>query len=112
MTNIFAFRATNPKVMLACKDPVGPENDKHLLEVREEAGLSVACWGNHGTHLNRGDNVWKMLKDLSCLTFTKAGQPGHPLYLPKSLLPIERFDFLDRREVGTGFAFKIAKEGK
>ena len=37
MLNIFAYRATDPKEMLAVKDPIGPENDGHIQAALSEA---------------------------------------------------------------------------
>ena len=48
MTNIFAFRATDPKDMKAVHDPVGMDNDMHLLRVSRHAGVVIAAWGAHG----------------------------------------------------------------
>src|SRR4051794_1235729 len=31
MANLFAFRATDPVAMRAAPEPVGPDNDEHLL---------------------------------------------------------------------------------
>lgn len=89
MTNAFAFRATDPKVMLAAAYPIGQENDVHLLRVSQGAGVIVAAWGSHGTHRGRDQEVRRMLPKLHCLSLTKAGQPGHPLYLKASLVPVE-----------------------
>src|SRR5690242_6108456 len=47
MTNLFAYRATDPRVMKAFPYPVGPENDKWLVRCAREAGVVVAAWGNH-----------------------------------------------------------------
>jgi hypothetical protein len=87
MTNLFAFRATDPEVMKKEIYPIGESvlNDVHLLEVGQNAGLIVAAWGNHGDHLKRGDSVRKWLRDthglkLNCFRLTKQGQPEHPLY--------------------------------
>lgn len=88
MTNIFAFRHTDPVVMKAQGDPVGPENDTALLHLAKDPGVVVAAWGNHGSHLGRGKHVTEMLANLTCLRRTKKGHPGHPLYLPKFLTPI------------------------
>jgi hypothetical protein len=88
MTNLFAFRATYPAVMKAQEDPVGPENDTSLLHLAKDADVVVAAWGTHGSHQGRGKHVGGMLANLTCLRLTKAGHPGHPLYLPKSLTPI------------------------
>lgn len=87
MTNIFAWRATDPRDMKAQDDPVGPENDMHLRECANHASIVIAAWGTHGAHMNRGAQVRAMLPELKCLRLTKHGYPAHPLYLPKTLTP-------------------------
>ena len=87
MTNLFAFRATDPKDMMAVADPVGPDNNANLLDVAKDAGVIVAAWGAKGTHKGRDAEVCKMLPPLHFLALTKDGHPGHPLYLPKTLTP-------------------------
>jgi hypothetical protein len=88
VTNIFAFRATDPNVMKAHPEPIGKDNDHWLLEVANNADLVVAAWGNNGTHIQRDKSVRKLIKNLHCLRITKTNQPEHPLYLPKILRPI------------------------
>jgi hypothetical protein len=88
MTNLFAFRATNPKVMKSVADPIGPENDKYLIDYSSKAGVVIAAWGNHGTHGGRYLEASKLLFNLHCLKLTKTGMPSHPLYLPQALKPI------------------------
>lgn len=87
MANLFAYRATDPKVMKSAVDPVGPDNDDFLNALAEDAKVIVAAWGNHGTHRGRNLEVVGMLENLHCLKLTKSGQPMHPLYLPKTLTP-------------------------
>lgn len=87
MTNIFAYRATDPVQMMRQFDPVGPANDAHLRLMAKNAGVVVAAWGAHGIHMSRGSQVRRMLEPLHYLKFTKSGQPQHPLYLPKILRP-------------------------
>ncbi|MGH9962981.1 MAG: DUF1643 domain-containing protein [Pyrinomonadaceae bacterium] len=82
MTNIFAYRATNPEVMKQQDDPIGPENDQWISADAKNASVIVAAWGVHGTHLDRGAAVVKLLPRLSCLGVTSKGHPRHPLYLP------------------------------
>lgn len=89
MTNLFAFRATDPKVMMAADDPVGADNDTHLSQCAATAGVVVAAWGSHGTHSGRHRAVKTMLPNLHYLRLTQDGHPGHPLYLPKTLVPIK-----------------------
>lgn len=83
MTNIFAFRATDPKVMKQCPLPVGPENDRWLVEIARGASLTVAAWGVHGEFMARNVEVMKLLDNLQCFGVTKDGHPKHPLYLPE-----------------------------
>lgn len=86
MMNAFAFRATDPAVMKAHPDPVGEKNDYWLKEMALEAGIIIAAWGLHGKHLDRQASILKLLPHpIHCLTTTKDGTPGHPLYLKKSL---------------------------
>ena len=88
MTNIFAFRATDPAVMKAYPEPIGQDTDATLAELAKNAGVVVAAWGNHGSHLGRDRQVVALLSDLHCLKVTKAGQPSHPLYLSRALKPM------------------------
>ena len=90
MVNLFAFRATKPEDMRAAADPVGPENDRHILEVVAKADKIVCGWGSNGDFRGRDGEVEVLLRDyeLTCLATTKAGRPGHPLYLKKNLTPV------------------------
>lgn len=88
MTNIFGFRATDPKDMKADDDPVGPDNDYWLRKTAERSGIVIAAWGTHGAYLDRGNEVVALIPDLHCLKVTKDGFPSHPLYLKKNLNPI------------------------
>ncbi|KVP17103.1 DUF1643 domain-containing protein [Burkholderia ubonensis] len=87
MVNLFAFRATYPADLLQASDPVGPENDAWLKHFAHHASVVIAAWGVHGTHLARDAAVKELLPQLHCLRRTKDGHPGHPLYLPKTLVP-------------------------
>lgn len=88
MTNIFAYRSTDPKWLLECADPIGSQNDDALLNCYQEADIAIAAWGTHGTLKDRNIAVRKLLPKLHYLRLTKDGHPGHPLYLPKTLKPI------------------------
>jgi len=88
MLNLFAFRATDPKVMKAAADPIGPENIFKILEGCERSSRVVAAWGVHGSHMGMGRRVAKLMQPrLECLGTTKAGHPRHPLYLRKDTKP-------------------------
>lgn len=90
VTNVFAFRNTNPTLMKAARDPVGPGNDAAIVRAARESALVVCAWGNHGAFLDRSSRVKTLLKDqkLHALRVNANGEPAHPLYLPGRLRPI------------------------
>ncbi|MCK7458888.1 DUF1643 domain-containing protein [Idiomarina aminovorans] len=87
MVNLFAFRATVPADMMSAKDPVGPDNDKWLVDIAKTAGAVVAAWGNDGSYLGRSSAVKELIPNLCALKINRAGEPAHPLYLKGSLVP-------------------------
>jgi len=93
--NIFAYRATDPRVMRAAADPVGPENDAAILAALPWADRVICAWGTHGAHLGRGPTVAAMLRradaSLWHLGLSKAGHPKHPLYIGYAVQP-ERWE--------------------
>ena len=93
VTNIFAYRATDPVVMRAQSDPVGPENDRYITEQAQQAEMIMLGWGNHGAFRNRGQEVLRLLEGLGvvpfCLGLTGSGQPRHPLYVSYQM-PLQR----------------------
>ena len=89
MANLFAFRATKPGDMKNASDPVGPENDEHLAALANDSAITLAAWGVHGAFGGRHNTVRVMLPRLHYLRLTKGGHPGHPLYLPATLKPVE-----------------------
>lgn len=89
MTNIFAFRETDPKIMMNYKEPIGPENNNTLKKLSEKAGIIIAAWGKYGNYLNRQKEIINLIPDLYCLKKNKDGSPSHPLYLKKDLIPFK-----------------------
>ena len=80
--NLFAWRATDPKELRQAEDPIGPENDRHLMHMSGAADAVIAAWGAHGAYQNRGRQVEGMLEGtVEHLGLTKQGHPKHPLYL-------------------------------
>lgn len=80
MLNLFAYRATEPKVMKSFATPIGNENDIAAL-IQGCTGPLVACWGTHGLHLDRGSEVKKQFRGLQCFGRNRDSTPRHPLYL-------------------------------
>jgi hypothetical protein len=85
VTNVFAWRSTDPKALRDVKDPVGKGNDAAILRAARESDLVICAWGNHG--MGRTRHIRELLGDipLHVLKLTGAGEPGHPLYLKKNL---------------------------
>jgi hypothetical protein len=90
-TNIFAFRSTNPAGLRTANDAIGPENNEAIVTAAKNADLVIAAWGAHGELQDRGNAVRQMLGKagvpLHMLRLTKAGHPGHPLYLSGDTVP-------------------------
>lgn len=91
LTNLFAYRATNPKELARQRDPYGEDNDDAIMLAAETSAITVIAWGNHGTIAGRGDSVIAMLHDMDVrpyyFTKTLKDQPCHPLYQPSYLRP-------------------------
>lgn len=86
--NLFAYRSTEREKLYGAADPVGPDNDGWLKELRDEAGAVVCAWGRAGGYRHRDRAVLSFLHQPYCLTKLKSGYPGHPLYKSKELEPI------------------------
>jgi hypothetical protein len=114
VVNLFAYRATEPRVLKRAADPIGPDNDDHLLEVARDSGRVVAAWGVHGSHRIRDDSVLELLRaagvKVSCLSRTQAGHPRHPLYAKASLRcrPFKVRDKMEPRRGGSGRSLPVA----
>lgn len=97
VTNLFAYRATDPKDLYAAAragvDVVGADNDAWLLSAAQCCALTICAWGNQGGFLKRSQKVLDLLLThglrAHALRVSGTGQPAHPLYLPGSLTPKE-----------------------
>ena len=90
VVNIFALVSTDPRVLYKTIDPVGPSNDLHIAQSIADANHVVVAWGQHGSHMKRGEAVLRLIrksKDPYAFRLTKSGEPYHPLYQPDRLVP-------------------------
>ena len=95
--NTFAYRATDKKHLRGiAEDPVGPENDKHLIEMAKKAAIVVFAYGKpqHKKLRARGKELARLLIEKAhvnplILSLGKDGTPKHPLYLKKTSKPVE-----------------------
>jgi hypothetical protein len=99
VVNPAALISTDPKGLLAADDPIGPDNDAHIIEAVCEADIAVVAWGN-GVELlaraypERVEHVLGLLRGedrgLQCWGKTTKGHPCHPLRLAYTT-PLEPF---------------------
>lgn len=86
VVNLFAYRSTDPAGLHIADDPVGPENDRHIVEQAKHAQAIVAGWGaKDSTAVTaRASRVMELLsgRQVHALRLTKKGRPEHPLYVP------------------------------
>lgn len=92
MTNLFAWRDTDPKAMKKAGDLVaGIDNQHHLLQCASHAEIVIAAWGKDGVHLNQDLNVRQYMDSIGVplhhLGLNGDGTPKHPLYLKKTTKP-------------------------
>ncbi len=85
VVNLFAYRATRPYLIYTAPNPVGPENDKHIMDAAVSAGRIVCAWGAHGGYLGRDVQVCEMLQAQQYPLYylnklNRDGRPPHPLY--------------------------------
>lgn len=82
VVNLYAGRATKPKDLWLMEDPVGPDNDRHVVAALEDADLVICAWGANARR-DQVDHFLKLAGDkpLYCLGTTNSGMPRHPLML-------------------------------
>lgn len=93
VANVHAYRATDKLRLLEVADPVGPENDRRILDMASRAETVVLAYGQPPKTLRqRGCELVALLRhhpSLCYLRLAKDGTPVHPLYLPETLRPQE-----------------------
>jgi hypothetical protein len=87
MANLFAYKATLPSDLKEAKNPIGVDNDRYIKELSNKSTITVIAWSNDGSYLDRDKDVLKLIDKPMCLNVNKSGQPSHPLYQKKELIP-------------------------
>lgn len=101
ITNIYPFRATNPKEMFASKVARGEKskiksliykNNEAIVSQAKKSKLVICAWGCHAQSESTADEVKEILDankiKLHVLELSKGGRPKHPLYLKNDLVPM------------------------
>lgn len=111
--NLFGYQSTDPDGLLIPDDPVGPENDRYILEQTQNRDV-LCCWGtalvveklaNEIGVQERCGQVIQMLSQkgkanrLLTLGLTQHGEPKHPLYV-KSATDPQDFKHCEHLEIG------------
>ena len=89
VVNLYAYRTKDPKVMFAAPDPVGPDNDRAIVEAT--TGRTVVCaWGTNAKP-GRVRDVLALIPPGTrtlALQLTKGGHPQHPLFVRGDVTPL------------------------
>lgn len=88
--NLFAYRTSDPRLLNNVDDPIGPENDKFLIEALDrhlDTGAVLVCaWGVRGGQHGQAKKFLRLAitkdAELHALSITRGGYPKHPLYAP------------------------------
>ena len=90
IVNAYALVETDPKQLWAADDPVGFHNDYFIELAAKRSDLFIAAWGANikPERAERGLEIVRAAGAVPhALKLTRAGIPGHPLYLPKTAKP-------------------------
>lgn len=90
VVNLFAFRSTDPDVMLRLPEDEarGPDNSMEMLSWAHDADKIICAWGNPGGKLIP-EELWPHRMKCYHFGLNGNGSPKHPLYLAKHT-PLQR----------------------
>ncbi len=94
--NLFSLVAADPANLWFTSSPEQPDgpNDIAIKRMRELSTKVMVGWGNEGRNAGArpGEVLALIGQPVFCIKTTKAGEPGHPLYMPLSsqLIPYVR----------------------
>lgn len=93
--NVFAYRSTDQRQLARVEDPIGPDNDGHLLDMARVSDIVVFAYGKPCTVAlrQRGPAVMRAFREAgiepAVLRLADDGStPWHPLFLPDTSVPI------------------------
>jgi hypothetical protein len=93
VVNLFAYISPEPTELKHQVDPIGPDNNRHVLEAIQNSEKVIAAWGQSirtGFVKTRIRETLELLSsvDVYTLELTVCGEfPKHPLYLRGDLTP-------------------------
>jgi hypothetical protein len=91
--NLAAYRSSSPRDLLAVNDPIGPDNDAHLLRLLAARPTTICAWGAGAALLpGRDITVLEHIRaarvEPLALRLTAEGYPMHPLARGRSYIPV------------------------
>jgi hypothetical protein len=98
VVNLFAWRSTTPDDLYQVDDPIGPDNDKAILQAARGAKMLICGWGGHDSATqtvdgqSRAGSVRQLLRKAGAtpyvLGLTQTGAPKHSLYIAYEVQPV------------------------
>jgi hypothetical protein len=95
VANTFAYRTTDQRRLVEVADPIGPDNDAHIIAMAKAATVVIFAYGKpkHKQLQSRGLTLLRLVLEKArvkphILRLGKDGTPCHPLYLPQALKPV------------------------
>ncbi len=86
VTNLYAYRATDPVELKRAGYLRGPENDAWITKALREVEFTICAWGANARGMSRPVEVMEMVEErhgvCTALALTDDGIPRHPLMLP------------------------------
>lgn len=97
--NLFAYRSTDVRKLGSVHDPIGPENDEHLMRIMADADQVIFAWGPLAKQPKYRRGRWKDVAGIAhgagldpyCIGTAACGHPRHPLMTPYAT-PVARWD--------------------
>lgn len=92
--NLFAYRSVDVRELATAANPIGPDNDAHLMDMLREADRFIVAWGPASKLPKRLRTRYRRVLELAHMVSrqpmsigkpAKDGHPCHPLMLPYSL---------------------------
>lgn len=94
VVNIFGLRATDPKELAEADDPIGPMNERTVIQAIMRCDRVICAWGAHPMAARKSQFLLGHIRSRRpaawCFGKTKSGAPKHPLYI-KSGTPLQQF---------------------
>ncbi|WP_066071672.1 DUF1643 domain-containing protein [Neobacillus soli] len=91
VVNLFAYRSTDPKLLLSVCDPIGEKNNEYISKALSRSDKVILAWGTKGSLLDRDKEVLELIKEINtplyALELTREGYPRHPLYVKSNKVP-------------------------